>query len=73
VRQVISCPDRGSKNAQGKLAEDFDQIGLRDHDFVNVLADTRHFIVTSLLMGALASLCSSEELEAPIFGSHRRK
>src|ERR1700674_4137823 len=29
-----------------KLAEDFDQIGLRGHDGVDVLIDTRHFIET---------------------------
>jgi hypothetical protein len=27
-----------------ELAEDFDQIGLRGHDGVDVLIDTRHFI-----------------------------
>ena len=55
-----------------ELAEDFDQIGLRGHDGVDVLTDTRHFIEAG---AEQLDTALGEQLlgRAPGEGRHRRR
>lgn len=48
-----------------ELAEDFDQIGLRGHDGVDVLIDTRHFIEAGGKQFAAAPICFTASTSSP--------